>query len=298
MRHREVGTGTRAGTAAVLCLGIGLAHPAAQERFQPSPPIAGCPSASRDFLPCARPKAERFEPPRLSDGTPDMQGAWIARTANGTQNIEDYPGDTFLSPQITLIVDPADGKVPYLPQYAGQKDRNFTEYIDPWGTCFISGVPRQVYSARGLHILQSPGVFAFVNEYAHTYRVVPTDGSPHIHDQLRLLGGDSRGRWEGKTLVVETKNLTGKTWLDIRGSFHSDALTVRERFTLLDRDTILYEATLTDPKVYSRPFTMAMPLVRLEPGHEVMEEACYEGDQDLPGMLRAGYKIYFGQPEQ
>lgn len=268
---------------------------AGQEGTAPArAPIAGCPRDSQQFYPCAKPKAQAFTPPRRPDGTPDMQGAWNASTSNGSQNIEDYPGDTFLNPQRTLIVDPPDGKIPYLPQWATKKQQNLKEYIDPWGTCYPSGVPRQVYSARGLHILQSPGVFAFVNEFAHMYRVIPTDGSPHIGNNIRLYMGDSRGRWEENTLVVDTTNLTDRTWLDIVGDFHSEALHVTERFTLVDRDTILYETTLTDPKVFTSPWTMALPLTRMPKGHEVMEEACYEGDHDLPHMLDAGYKIYLG----
>ena len=79
-------------------------------------PIAGCSPVSRDFYPCAKAKAAAFKPPRNPDGTPSMNGAWNPATANGSQNIEDYRGDAFLNPQITLIVDPPDGKVPYLPQ--------------------------------------------------------------------------------------------------------------------------------------------------------------------------------------
>ena len=260
---------------------------------RPQAPIGGCPRTSQQFYPCAKTKAQAFNPPRTPDGKPDMRGDWNNPTTTGSQNIEDYPGDGFLGPQTTLIVDPPDGKIPYQPQWATKKQENLKEYIDPFGTCYPPGVPRHVYSPRGHHILQSPGVFSIVSEFAHVYRVIPTDGSPHIGNDIRLYMGDSRGRWEGNTLVVDTTNLTDRTWLDITGDFHSDALHVTERFTLVDPDTIFFETTLEDRKVFTRPWTMAFPLVRAEQGHEVMEEACFEGDHDIPHMLEH-YKIYLG----
>jgi hypothetical protein len=261
------------------------------------PPVAGCPSISREFWPCAKAKAAAFNPPRNPDGTPNMNGAWNPFTANGSQNIEDFAGSQFLGPQVTLIVDPPGGKVPYLPQWANQLQDNWDHYIDPLGTCYITGVPRQTFAPRGIAIIQAPKVFAMAGEFAHQYRVIPTDNSPHIGDSIRLLMGDSRGHWEGNTLVVDTTNLTDSTWLSISGHFHSDALRVTERFTLVDANTILYETTLTDPKVFRQPWTMAMPIIRFEQGHEVLEEPCFETDRDLPVMLQE-HKIWIGLPRK
>jgi len=256
-------------------------------------PVAGCPQISRLFWPCAKAKAATFNPPRNPDGTPNMNGAWNPITANGSQNIEDFAGDAFLGRQISIIVDPPDGKVPYLPQWANKRQDNWDHYIDPIGSCFYTGVPRQVYGPRGQAFIQAPGLFAIVSEFAHQYRTIPTDNSPHIGDSLRLYMGDSRGRWEGNTLVVDTTNLTDRTWLSISGHFHSEALHVTERFTLIDPDVILYETTLVDPKVFRQPWTMAMPLVRFEKGHEVWEEPCFESDHDLPLLLQE-HKLWFG----
>jgi len=266
-------------------------------RLPQRPPAAGCPSISRDFWPCAKAKAAGFNPPRNPDGTPNMNGAWNAFTANGSQNIEDFAGSQFLGPQVTLIVDPPDGKVPYLPQWAKQREDNWDHYIDPLGSCYITGVPRQTFAPRGIAIIQAPKVFAMAGEFAHQYRVIPTDNSRHIGDSIRLLMGDSRGHWEGNTLVVDTTNLTDSTWLSISGHFHSDALHVTERFTLVDANTILYETTLTDPKVFRQPWTMAMPIIRFEQGHEVLEEPCFETDRDLPVMLQ-DHKLWIGLPRQ
>jgi hypothetical protein len=256
-------------------------------------PIAGCPQISREFWPCAKAKAATFNPARNPDGTPNMNGAWNPVTANGSQNIEDFAGDAFLGRQISIIVDPPDGKVPYLPQWANKRQDNWDHYIDPIGSCFFTGVPRQIYGPRGQAFIQAPGVFAIVSEFAHQYRTIPTDNSPHIGDGLRLYMGDSRGHWERNTLVVDTTNLTDRTWLSISGHFHSEALHVTERFTLIDPDVILYETTLVDPKAFRQPWTMAMPLVRFEKGHEVWEEPCFESDHDLPFLLME-HKLWLG----
>ena len=256
-------------------------------------PVAGCPQISRLFWPCAKAKAAAFNPPRNPDGTPNMNGAWTPLTANGSQNIEDFAGDAFLGRQISLIVDPPDGKVPYLPQWSNKRQDNWDHYIDPIGSCYYTGVPRQIYGPRGQAFIQAPGVFAIVSEFAHQWRTIPTDNSPHIGDSLRLYMGDSRGRWDGNTLVVDTTNLTDRTWLSISGHFHSEALHVTERFTLVDPDVILYETTLVDPKVFRQPWTMAMPLTRFEKGHEVWEEPCFESDHDLPFLLLE-HKLWLG----
>lgn len=274
----------------------GYAAPPRREVPRDESPVAGCPRTSQEFYPCAETKAQAFNPQRLPDGTPDMQGAWNASTTTGSQNIQEHPGDNgfFFRATKTLIVDPADGKVPYQPWAAALREKHLEEYIDPFGTCYPSGIPRQMYAPRGHHFLQSPGRFAVVSEWAHVSRVIPTDASPHIGKDIRLYMGDSRGRWEGNTLVVETTNLTDKTWFDVVGHFHSEAMRVTERLTMIDLDTILYEATMDDPKVFARPWTMAFPLIRMPKGHEVMEEACHEGDHSVPNLLSTGYKIYIG----
>jgi hypothetical protein len=112
-----------------------------------------------------------------------------------------------------------------------------------------------------------------------SWRVIPLDGRKHIPDTLRLWQGDSVGHWEGDTLVVETTNLNGKTWLNEVGDIVSHAETVVERFTPTDADTIIYTATVTDPLVYTRPWTIRMPLKRK--AEELLEVACHEDNQDL-----------------
>jgi hypothetical protein len=114
------------------------------------------------------------------------------------------------------------------------------------------------------------------------------NSGPHIPDGVKLWMGDSRGRWEGNTLVVNVANNNDQTWFDIVGDFHSDALHVAERFTRVSLDLIEYEAVITDPKVYTRPWKMALRFQRMkDPGLEMWEEACYENNwNSLEGMLK------------
>ena len=111
-------------------------------------------------------------------------------------------------------------------------------------------------------------------EWAHAYRTIPLDGRPHLAGNIKLYNGDSRGHWEGNTLVVDVTNFNDKVFLDSHGSFYSEALHVVERWTLVDANTLKYEATLEDPTVFTRPWTIAFTLDRnTQPGYEFLEEA-------------------------
>ena len=145
--------------------------------------------------------------------------------------------------------------------------------------CYLSGIPRVFYQG-GFQILQPPGHVVFLQEFNHAYRIVPLDQRPHLGDNFKLWMGDSRGRWEGNTLVVDVTSNNDKTWWDVVGSFHSDALHIVERYTFVDADTINYDATFEDLKVFTRPFRMSLLLNRnKEPGYELIEFACHEGQE-------------------
>ena len=196
----------------------------------------------------------------------------------------------------TIIVDPPDGKVPYQPWAAAKRQEITANHtnprspadIDPQTPCFLGGVPRVTYQeATGIQIDQVPGNVILTYEFNHAYRIVPLDGRPHVGGAIALWMGDSRGRWEGNTLVVDVTNHTDRTWFDVVGTFHSDALHVVERYTFVDPATIHYEATITDPKVFTRPWTIAFPLVRnTQRGFERLEMACHEGERSFGLMLR------------
>lgn len=241
-----------------------------------------------------------YTPPRTPDGRPDMQGFWTV-VPGGTYNIQDLEFQSIYQngrPDEALrgksrVVDPPDGKIPYQPWAAakakiildGHADPT-PQTLDPSARCFLQGVPRHLYN-RELEIFQPPGYVVLFNMAHHTYRAIPLDGRPHIADNVKLFMGDSRGRWEGNSLVVDVTNNNDQTWFDIVGDFHSDALHVAERFTPVNANTIEYEATITDPKVYTRPWKMALRLERMKDyGSELWEEACYENNQQsLEGML-------------
>ena len=250
---------------------------------------------SSDGAVAAQEPPETWTPLRTSDGHPDMQGHWDATGTTGSYFLEEHLADDVIDRTTkSQVVDPPDGKIPYQPWALAQRQRNVDQYIDPFANCFSSGVPRQVYAPRGHQLIQTPERVLILSEWNHVYRVIPTDGRPHVSEKIRLWMGDSRGRWEGDTLVVDVTNLTGKTWLSVVGDFHSDALHVVERFTMVDADIIEYEVTLDDPNVYTRPWTMHFPWVRMEEGHEVWEEPCHESDRDRAHFRNLGFKSYFG----
>ena len=227
---------------------------------------------------------------RLSNGKPDFQGIWDARSA-AAFDIEDHPTAQFGIPAGKgVIVDPPNGKIPYQP-WALQKRNDLLEhhmFQDPEAHCTLAGVPRQMYAPFGFQIFQPAGYVVIFFEAFHAFRIIPLDGRPHASSSIKTYLGDSRGRWEGDTLVVDVTNQNDKTWFDMAGNFHSDAIHVVERFTPADSDTIKYEATIEDPNVYSRPWKIAFDIVRNKrPGFELMEFACVEGEQDLQHYVQS-----------
>ena len=234
--------------------------------------------------------------PRTADGHPDMQGYWDGGPANASHSIEDGccdpvhakmqgRGPDRLGLPEPLIVDPPDGRIPYQPWAARKRTEHLINmetptklaHIDPEDRCLLLGAPRSNY--RGdVEIRQTAGYVVILYEWAHAYRVIPTDGRPHVGEDISLFNGDSRGRWEGDTLVVDATNFNNQVWLDSHGSFYSEALHVVERWRLVDADTISYEATIEDPTVFTRPWTLAFTIGRIkQEGYEFFEEACYEG---------------------
>jgi hypothetical protein len=219
---------------------------------------------------------------RLADGTPDISGHYQANAGGANYGLEQKRGE-FLTPSTRgVVVDPSDGTLPYQDWARAERiDRELPHrgYDDPTAHCFVAaGAPRSFYVPSPFEILQPPGYVVFLYERM-SWRIVPLDGRPHIADSIRLWQGDSVGRWEGDTLVVETRNMNGKTWLNEVGDIVSHAQTTVETFTPTDADTIVYRATVTDPLVYTRPWTIEMPFGRRD--DEILEVACHEDNQDL-----------------
>jgi hypothetical protein len=224
---------------------------------------------------------QSFSPPRLKNGRPDMQGIWQSATISAAFDVQAHEESFLLPAGPSVIVDPPDGKLPYLPNALAQAKRNFEERDrDPVGYCHPHGVPRSLVPPFPLEIVQDGDYFGILSETEHSVRVIPTDGRPHRKNYW-AWAGDSRGRWEGDTLVVDVNGLNGKTWLDQGGNFVDENETVVERFTMTGPDTIRYEATVTDPTVYSRPWTMRLDLKRQPKGSELIPYDCVEGEKDV-----------------
>jgi hypothetical protein len=256
---------------------------------------AGCPLADpARFHACAVERMKTFTPPRTPDGVPDLQGMW--ERAYTSQDIEEHPADglnTQAGP--SLVLDTPDRKIPYHPWALTLRNEMVARYISPLAACWPPGVPRYVIAPGPHQILQSPGQVVHLLEFSHSHRVIPTVTRPHLPNALKLYLGDSRGRWDGNTLVVDVRNSNGFTWFDNAGNFFSDQLHVVERYSMVDIDTIHYEARIEDPQVYSRPWTMVSALVRnKEPMFELFEQACHEGNKSVEGSLEIGMKMYRG----
>jgi hypothetical protein len=193
------------------------------------------------------------------------------------------------------VIDTPDRKIPYQPWALDIKKDIVERFISPLASCFPPGMPRHVIAPASHQIIQASGYVVHLLEYSHSYRIIPTAAGPHVPSSLKLWQGDSRGHWEDNTLVVDVTNSNGLTWFDNAGNFFSDALHVVERFALVDADTIHYEARIEDPKVYTRPWTMVSALVRnKEPGFELLEQACHEGNRAVEGGQSVGLKPYPG----
>ena len=229
-------------------------------------------------------RAETKTPPpirRTADGKPDLEGTYVPGHGGGNYGLERHAGTNLTPGGTGVVVDPPDGKLPMQPWARAELEsraRPERGYDDPTAHCFVAGVPRSMYVPQPIQILQPPGYIVMLFERM-AWRTVPLDGRPHIPDTIRLWQGDSVGRWEGDTLVVDTANFNGKTWLNEVGEIVSHAERVVERLTPVDADTINYEAIVTDPVVYTRPWTIAFPLRRQK--DDLLEVACHEDNQDL-----------------
>jgi len=246
-----------------------------------------------------------WAPSRLPDGQPDMRGHWISDAVGGAHSVEDGrdPDADVIQGRVDeknpiLIVEPADGRIPYQPAAAARRQQLlrdiFTptqrEHVDPHIRALLDGVPRNNYVPGEMQILQVAGAVVILYESNHSYRVIPLNGS-HPPAQVKLWMGDSRGRWDGNTLVVDVTNFNEETWVDSHGTFHSDALHVVERWTPAGPDRIDYSVTLEDPKVFTRPWKMAFAVNRnRDKNYEIWEDSRHEGERDVEHILSAGRK--------
>jgi hypothetical protein len=212
----------------------------------------------------------------------------------------------------SLVVDPPDGRVPLTREVQAMTNdiaREAKRYgigitswedLDLWDRCITKGFPTVMMPlgySNMYRILQTPEYVAIYHEVIHDVRIIPVDGRPHVGQQLRQWWGDSRGRWEGDTLVVDVTNFTDKTFGTQQsvGGFRGGGkdMHIVERFRLNKDDVLEYRATVTDPRSFTRPWTMAVPLVR--DNSELFEYACHEGNYGLENILRAAFKYKQGE---
>lgn len=197
----------------------------------------------------------------------DLRGIWQAQTTV----------DASLE-KARVIVDPPDGKIPYRASALAARRRNFEARadFDPELKCFQPGVPRATYVPSPFQIFQNDRAVYVVYQDVHAYRIIYLNGSPH-NEGLGYAMGDSRGHWEGNTLVADVTSFSDTTWLDGAGNYHSDELHVVERYTRRDHDTLIYEATIEDPKVFARSWKIRVPLqFQTGPGVQILEDECAE----------------------
>jgi hypothetical protein len=258
-----------------------------------------------------RGSAKAWNPPRTPDGQPDIQGTWgtgpdevlytgDVETGEGDETARRMQGR--VAPKGKgLVIDPPDGFIPYQPWAAAKREQiphgrageqigrkiskeapSKLRHLRPQTLCVV-GTPRMNFD-RDFKIVQTPGQVLMLWEFTHAFRVIPLDGHPHIAPNIKLSMGDSRGRWEGNTLVIETTNLNDWDWFDASGTFRSNAVSLVERYTFADRDTLTYQVTITDPNVFTRPWTVAFAINRRNDG-EIFESACHEGNYGVTGIL-------------
>jgi hypothetical protein len=210
----------------------------------------------------------------------------------------------------SLVVEPKDGRVPLRPEAEAKRDYNAAhnadapEYMSVWDRCITRGVPAGMFPAgynNAYQIMQAPGVVVIYYEMIHEARLIPLDNRPHLPSSVKLWNGDSRGRWEGNTLVVDTTNYNSKGWIAtsaatgrIKGIPQSEALHIVERFTRVDRDTISYEVTIDDTNMYKQPWKVSSPLTR-DPEYKIFEYACQEGNHAVENVLKGGRAAEKGQ---
>ena len=232
--------------------------------------------------------------PRTSDGKPDFTGIWQAmNSANWDLQAHEARrgpvialGAAFSIPAGPGVVE--GNEIPYLPAAAAKKKENAENWLtrDPEIKCFMPGVPRMTYMPYPFQIIQSTNKIQMAYEFSNAARTIHLDKVEGPPDDTWM--GHSAGRWEGDTLVVEVTNFNDKTWFDRAGNFHSDALHLVERFTPISADAIRYEVTIDDPKVFTRPWTIAMPIYRrLEPNIQLLDYQCIDfAEEFLYGNLR------------
>jgi len=230
--------------------------------------------------------------PRTADGRPDLSGIWIATSALGLlEGMEAVQAARAADREAGRSL-PQPEPPPYKPEAEALRQRYLDRQgiDDPMSRCLLSGVPRINTRPLPFEIVQLPDRVIMLYEVHHAFRIIPTDGRPHPEDLEPTYLGDSVGRWEGDTLVVEVVGFNDDTWLAGTGTHHSEEMRVIERYTRDSADTILYEAVIDDPVVFEKPWRM-YDIFRLRPNERIREYECIESNEDIvrfEELLRSG----------
>jgi hypothetical protein len=235
-----------------------------------------------------------YRAPRTSTGRPDLNGIWQALDGPNW-NLEAHAADFGTVPQLGAInaVPPGvgvveNGSIPYKTEALATRAENYKNRtgLDPEARCYLPGVPRAMYMPQPFQIIQSAEHIMMVFQYAGAVRTIYMQD--HKPAPAPSWMGWSNGHWEGETLVIETTAFDDRTWFDRAGNFHSDELKVTERISARSADTLNYEATIEDPKVFTRAWKISLPLYRrVEKNAQIMEFRCVEfAEELLYGHLR------------
>ncbi|WP_018268466.1 hypothetical protein [Methylosinus sp. LW4] len=248
--------------------------------------------------------AEDWTPKRLPDGQPDIQGFYrpeIAGTYSlvrprrgvGVQEQDAYQKrKTDNDFSNSRIVDPPDRQVPYQPWARAKQlaleasafSWTLPEHIEPQARCVPGGVTRTIFWTQDFEIRQYPNYIVFLHDQNHTSRIIPLDGRPHISERIKLWMADSRGHWEGTTLVVDVTNDNAKHRLSNEGDFSSDKVHIVEKYIFTGPGAFRLEQLYDDPSVYTRPWTLASNFSRAhakDPNYELWFNECHEGERDV-----------------
>ena len=258
--------------------------------------------------------------PRTADGKPDLNGIWqVLSTANN--NLETSPaksafaqvaGDYVPVPDPAIVAMGAvgavpatysvveGGAIPYKPEALAQRDSNAQNWLasDPEIKCYMPGIPRATYLPHPFQIFQSNSAMFFAYSFAGAVRNIYLEDPGEA--PLDAWMGQSYGHWDGDTFVVEVTGLDDRTWFDRAGNYHTYKLKVTERYTLESENVIAYEATIEDPDIFERPWTISMPIYRrLEKGFELPQFKCVEFVEELMyGKYRKGREAELFGEEQ
>jgi hypothetical protein len=217
----------------------------------------------------------------MADGKPKIAGIW---QGGGVSLLGEKGAPPKVAPPKVNVAQPRREQLAYNAEYEAKR-KGLTAKEDPSLYCLLPGVPRITTQPFPLEIVQTPEKVVILYEAFHAYRIIPIDaGLKHPPDVTPSFMGDSVGRWEGDTFVVDVRGFNDKTWLAGTGSIHSEDLHVVERYTVHGDNTMTYEVMAEDPKAFTKPWYTGAVLRRTAPHIRVEEYECIENNQDIPHM--------------